>query len=33
VEGQFALIDFNFTLFKERDNLPGAEVERVRAEA
>jgi catechol 1,2-dioxygenase len=33
VEGNFAMIDFDFTLFKERDNLPGAEVERVRAEA
>ena len=33
VEGQFALIDFDFTLFDDRDNLPGAEVERVRAEA
>ncbi|CAE6841463.1 catechol 1,2-dioxygenase [Paraburkholderia nemoris] len=33
VEGQFALIDFDFTLFKERDNLPGAEIDRLRAEA
>jgi catechol 1,2-dioxygenase len=33
VDGNFALIDFDFTLFRERDNLPGAEVERVRAEA
>jgi catechol 1,2-dioxygenase len=33
VDGNFALIDFDFTLFKDRDNLPGAEVERLRAEA
>jgi catechol 1,2-dioxygenase len=33
VEGNFALIDFDFTLFSERDGVPGTEVERVRAEA
>jgi catechol 1,2-dioxygenase len=33
VDGNFALIDFDFTLFKERDSVPGAEVERVRAQA
>lgn len=33
VDGNFALIDFDFTLFKDRDNLPDAEVERLRAEA
>lgn len=33
VEGKFALIDFDFTLFKERDNVPATEVERLRAKA
>ncbi|MDN7180951.1 catechol 1,2-dioxygenase [Caballeronia sp. SEWSISQ10-4 2] len=33
VEGQFALIDFDFTLFKQRDNVQSTEVERVRAGA
>jgi catechol 1,2-dioxygenase len=32
VEGQFVLIDFDFTLFKQRDNVRSTEVERVRAE-
>jgi catechol 1,2-dioxygenase len=31
VEGRFALIDFDFTLCSERDDVPGTEVERVRA--
>jgi catechol 1,2-dioxygenase len=33
VEGQFVLIDFDFTLFKERDDVKSTEVERVRAGA
>jgi catechol 1,2-dioxygenase len=33
VEENFALIDFDFALFKERGDLPDAEVERLRAEA
>jgi catechol 1,2-dioxygenase len=33
VEGQFVLIDFDFTLFRQRDNVQSTEVERVRAEA
>jgi catechol 1,2-dioxygenase len=33
VEGDFMLIDFDFALTAERDNVPGTEVERVRAEA
>ncbi|WP_323122019.1 catechol 1,2-dioxygenase [Burkholderia alba] len=33
VDGQFALIDFDFTLFKARDHAPDTEVERVRAQA
>jgi catechol 1,2-dioxygenase len=33
VEGNFSLIDFDFTLLKDRANLPSAEVERIRAEA
>ncbi|HEY0801628.1 MAG TPA: catechol 1,2-dioxygenase, partial [Steroidobacteraceae bacterium] len=33
VEGQFVLIDFDFTLFKQRDNVQSTEVERVRAGA
>ncbi|BCZ80527.1 catechol 1,2-dioxygenase [Paraburkholderia terrae] len=31
IDGQFALIDFDFSLVKERDNVPTSEVERVRA--
>jgi catechol 1,2-dioxygenase len=31
VEGPFVLIDFDFTLTKERQGVPGTEVERVRA--
>ncbi|AME28395.1 MULTISPECIES: catechol 1,2-dioxygenase [Burkholderiaceae] len=33
IEGSFALIDFDFALFKERDAVPAAEVERTRAQA
>ena len=33
VEGQFVLIDFDFTLFKQRDDVKSTEVERVRAGA
>ncbi|TKC85913.1 catechol 1,2-dioxygenase [Trinickia terrae] len=33
VSGQFALIDFDFTLVHDRQGLPSTEVERVRAEA
>ena len=33
VEGQFVLIDFDFTLFKERDDVKSTEVERVRVGA
>jgi catechol 1,2-dioxygenase len=33
VNGEFTLIDFDFTLFKERDNVQGTEVERPRAAA
>jgi catechol 1,2-dioxygenase len=33
VEGQFVLIDFDFALFKQRDNVRSTEVKRVRAEA
>jgi catechol 1,2-dioxygenase len=33
VEGQFVLIDFDFTLFKDRDDVKSTEVERVRAGA
>jgi catechol 1,2-dioxygenase len=33
VEGQFVLIDFDFTLTRERQGVPSAEVERVRAAA
>jgi catechol 1,2-dioxygenase len=33
VEGQFVLIDFDFTLFKVRDDVKSTEVERVRAGA
>jgi len=33
VEGQFVLIDFDFTLFKQRDDVQSTEVERVRAGA
>ncbi|CAN7337445.1 catechol 1,2-dioxygenase [Paraburkholderia hospita] len=31
IDGQFALIDFDFSLVKERNNVPTSEVERVRA--
>ncbi|MFP3551502.1 catechol 1,2-dioxygenase [Paraburkholderia sp. SIMBA_049] len=31
IDGQFALIDFDFSLVKDRDNVPTSEVERVRA--
>ncbi|ACC73151.1 catechol 1,2-dioxygenase [Paraburkholderia phymatum] len=31
IDGQFALIDFDFSLVKERNDLPTSEVERVRA--
>ena len=31
IDGQFALIDFDFSLVKERGNVPTSEVERVRA--
>ncbi|BCG00970.1 catechol 1,2-dioxygenase [Paraburkholderia sp. PGU19] len=31
IEGQFALIDFDFSLVKDRNNVPTSEVERVRA--
>jgi catechol 1,2-dioxygenase len=31
VEGQFVVIDFDFTLARERQGVPGTEVERVRA--
>ncbi|MBP0590610.1 catechol 1,2-dioxygenase [Paraburkholderia sp. LEh10] len=31
IDGQFALIDFDFSLVKERNDVPTAEVERVRA--
>ncbi|SKC85401.1 catechol 1,2-dioxygenase [Burkholderia sp. CF099] len=31
MDGQFALIDFDFSLIKERNNVPTSEVERVRA--
>ncbi|RDU96226.1 catechol 1,2-dioxygenase [Trinickia dinghuensis] len=31
IDGQFALIDFDFTLVKEQANVPAADVERVRA--
>ncbi|AXF01507.1 catechol 1,2-dioxygenase [Paraburkholderia hospita] len=31
IDGQFALIDFDFSLIKERNNVPTSEVERVRA--
>jgi catechol 1,2-dioxygenase len=33
VDGNFALIDFDFTLTRERSDVPGTEVERVRAAA
>jgi catechol 1,2-dioxygenase len=33
IDGNFALIDFDFTLFKVRDNAPKTEVDRVRASA
>ncbi|WP_227245564.1 catechol 1,2-dioxygenase [Paraburkholderia caribensis] len=31
IDGQFALIDFDFSLVKDRNNVPTSEVERVRA--
>ncbi|SOY77573.1 Catechol 1,2-dioxygenase 2 [Cupriavidus taiwanensis] len=33
IDGPFALIDFDFTLTKERMDVPGSEVERIRAAA
>lgn len=33
VDGQFALIDFDFSLLKEKQDVPGSEVERARAQA
>ena len=33
VDGQFALIDFDFALLKEKQDVPGSEVERARAQA
>lgn len=33
VDGQFALIDFDFSLVKERQHVPASEVERARAQA
>ncbi|EPZ89072.1 dioxygenase [Burkholderia cenocepacia K56-2Valvano] len=33
VDGQFALIDFDFTLLKDKQDVPGSEVERARAQA
>ena len=33
IDGRFALIDFDFTLFRVRDSVPTTEVERVRATA
>jgi catechol 1,2-dioxygenase len=33
IEGKFALIDFDFTLFSERADVPSTDVERPRAEA
>ena len=31
VDGQFSLIDFDFSLVKDRNDVPTSEVERVRA--
>ncbi|ABB12440.1 catechol 1,2-dioxygenase [Burkholderia lata] len=33
VDGQFALIDFDFSLLKDKQDVPGSEVERARAQA
>ncbi|MCA8428705.1 catechol 1,2-dioxygenase [Burkholderia seminalis] len=33
VDGQFALIDFDFSLLKDKQHVPGSEVERARAQA
>ncbi|MGS0891828.1 catechol 1,2-dioxygenase [Burkholderia stagnalis] len=33
IDGQFALIDFDFTLLKDQQNVPASDVERLRAQA